>query len=119
MAVADCIFCQIAARTIPTTVVYEDDELLAFPDIHPKAPVHLLIIPKNHLLASAADMTDRDVPLLGRMVLTAKKLADQQGIAELGYRLTFNVRHHGGQEVDHIHLHLLGGRPLGPMASEI
>lgn len=111
----NCIFCKIAAREIPSTTVFEDDEFYVFPDIHPTAPVHLLIIPKDHVLRSVAEMDESQTGLLGRMIYRAKLLAEQQGIAEDGYRLVFNVRHHGGQEVDHIHLHLLGGQPLGSL----
>mgnify|MGYP001601606120 CR=1 FL=1 len=110
-----CIFCRIVARAVPSTVAYEDDELYAFPDIRPKAPVHLLIIPKEHILRSVAEMSAAETGLLGRMLLRAKLLAEEQGIAADGYRLVFNVRRHGGQEVDHVHLHLLGGQPLGPL----
>lgn len=110
-----CIFCKIAARDIPSTAVFEDDELYVFPDIHPKAPVHLLIIPKAHVLRSVAEMAEADTGLLGRMMLRAKILAEEKGIANDGYRLVFNVRHHAGQEVDHLHLHLLGGQALGPL----
>lgn len=110
-----CLFCKIVARTIPSTTVYEDDEFYVFPDIHPKAPVHLLIIPKTHRLRSVADMSSTDNDWLGRMIHRAKLLAEEQGIAKDGYRLVFNVRQHGGQEVDHVHLHLLGGQPLGPL----
>lgn len=98
------------------TKIYEDDELLAFPDIHPKAPTHILIIPKDHVVTSIAAMSEANQRLLGQMLWRAKLLAEGQGIAEAGYRLVFNVRRHGGQEVDHLHLHLLGGRRLGPMA---
>lgn len=111
-----CIFCRIAAGELPTKRVYEDKEFLAFPDIKPKAPVHLLIIPKAHVMRSVAEMEPGQSAMLGRMLWVAKQLAEQQGIAADGYRLVFNVRHHGGQEVDHVHLHLLGGRPLGPLA---
>lgn len=111
----DCIFCKIVDGTIPSTPVFDNDEFLVFPDIHPKAPVHLLIIPKAHVMRSIAEMTDDQEALVGRMMGLAKRLAEEQGIAENGYRLVFNVRHHGGQEVDHIHLHLLGGQPLGPL----
>lgn len=110
-----CIFCKIAAGEIPSTPVFENDELLVFPDIRPKAPVHLLIIPKDHVMRSIAEMTDDQEALIGRMVGLAKRLAEERGIAADGYRLVFNVRHHGGQEVDHVHLHLLGGQPLGPL----
>ena len=111
----DCLFCKIAAREIPSTAVFADDELYVFPDIHPKAPVHLLIIPKDHVMKSVADMQAEQSALLGRMLWRAKLLAEEQGIAADGYRLVFNVRHHGGQEVDHIHLQLLGRQPLGPL----
>ena len=97
--------------------MFENDELYVFPDIHPKAPIHLLIIPKEHVLRSAADMTEQDTGLLGRMIYRAKVLAEEQGIDVDGYRLVLNVRHHGGQEVDHIHLHLIGGKLLGPLAA--
>lgn len=110
-----CIFCRIVAREIPSTAVFEDDELYVFPDIHPQAPVHLLIIPQEHILRSVADMAESQTGLLGRMVYRAKLLAQEQGIDQDGYRLVFNVRHHGGQEVDHLHLHLLGGQVLGPL----
>ncbi len=110
-----CLFCKIVAREIPSTAIFEDGEFYVFPDIHPKAPVHLLIIPKDHVMASVADMQDGQEEILGAMLHRAKLLAEQQGIADQGYRLVFNVRHYGGQIVDHIHLHLLGGQPLGPL----
>ncbi len=112
----DCIFCRIVDRQIPAATVFEDDEFLAFKDHQPKAPVHLLIIPKDHVLRSIAEMNEEQEGLLGRMIWRAKVLADEQGIAADGYRLVFNVRRHGGQEVDHVHLHLLGGQPLGALA---
>ncbi len=112
---ATCIFCKIVSGEIPSTKVFADDELYVFPDIRPKAPVHLLIIPKDHVLRSVAEMTEAETGLLGRMMHRAKLLAEEKGIDQDGYRLVFNVRHHGGQEVDHIHLHLLGGQVLGPL----
>ncbi len=111
----NCLFCKIVAREIPSTTVFENEEFYVFPDIHPKAPVHLLIIPKEHILRSVAEMSQTEVGLLGRMLLQAKELAEKQGIDQDGYRLVFNIRHHGGQEVDHIHLHVLGGQALGPL----
>ncbi len=111
----DCVFCQIAAGEIPTESVYDDGEIMAFPDIHPQAPIHLLIIPKDHVLRSMAEMTEDLEPLIGRMFRVARQLGEEQGIADNGYRLVFNVRSHGGQEVDHLHLHLLGGQDLGPL----
>ena len=112
-----CLFCKIGAHELPSTSVFENDELYAFPDIHPKAPVHILIIPKEHILRSAAEMNEEHEVLLGRMIYRAKQLAEEQGIDTDGYRLVFNVRHNGGQEVDHIHLHLIGGKLLGPLAA--
>ena len=88
---------------------------MAFDNIHPKAPVHLLIIPKEHVMRSVAEMDESQAGVLGRMLYRAKIVAEEQGIADDGYRLVFNVRKHGGQEVDHVHLHLLGGQPLGPL----
>lgn len=111
-----CIFCQVANGQLPSTRLYEDEDLLAILNIKPEAPVHLLIIPKAHLMRSVAEMTEDQSPLLGRMVWIAKQLAEQQGIDQDGYRLVFNIRHHAGQETDHLHLHLLGGRQLGPVA---
>lgn len=111
-----CLFCRLAAGELPATRIFEDAGFLAFPDIAPKAPVHILIIPKAHVMASVADMSEDQQPLLGRMLWIAKKLAVERGIDRDGYRLIFNVRRHAGQEVDHVHLHLLGGQPLGAMA---
>lgn len=111
----ECLFCKIASHDIPSEVAFEDDQLMAFADIQPKAPVHLLIIPKDHVMASVADLQPGQEALLGAMLNRAKLLAEERGIATDGYRLVFNVRHHGGQEVDHVHLHLLGGQPLGPL----
>jgi len=111
----DCIFCKIADGTIPKEFLFDDGEVMAFPDIHPAAPVHLLIVPRDHVMRSVAEMEDGQEALLGRMLKVAKRLAEEQGIDTDGYRLVFNVRHHAGQEVDHVHLHLLGGQPLGPL----
>ena len=115
---SSCLFCKIAQGAIPSQVVWQDDELMAFYDIHPKAPVHVLMIPKQHAMASIADMTEDQSALVGRMAWRAKHIAEGLNIAELGYRLIWNVRSHGGQEVDHVHLHILGGKPLGPLLSE-
>lgn len=109
---ADCIFCRIAAGRIPSTVLHEDDEVFAFRDIDPKAPVHVLVIPKRHIV-SVNDVDAGDAALVGRMVLVAKTLAASEGIAKAGFRLTMNTGREGGQSVDHLHLHLLGGRQLG------
>jgi histidine triad (HIT) family protein len=87
---------------------------MAFPDIKAKAPVHLLIIPKKHI-ASVSDLEKEDIALVGKMIFRAKLLAEERGIAKNGYRLVFNCRQHAGQVIDHLHLHLLGGKPLGEM----
>jgi histidine triad (HIT) family protein len=106
----DCIFCKIAAGTIPSKKVYEDDEVYAFSDINPQAPVHTLIIPKVHI-ASLAEAAAGHKELLGHMHLTAAGLARAQGL-EKGYRVVINTGPDGGQTVDHLHLHLLGGRAM-------
>lgn len=106
-----CLFCKIVQGEIPATMVFEDQELAAFRDIRPQAPTHLLIIPKRHI-ATINDTTEQDELLLGKMILRAQKLAKAEGYAEQGYRLVYNVNSGGGQEVYHIHLHLLGGRQM-------
>ncbi|MCC5792450.1 MAG: histidine triad nucleotide-binding protein [Legionellaceae bacterium] len=106
-----CLFCKIVKKEIPASLLFEDSELLAFHDIKPQAPTHVLIIPKKHI-ASINDADSSDELILGRMILTAKKIAHDLKLAENGYRLVFNVNHGGGQEVYHIHLHLLGGRQM-------
>jgi histidine triad (HIT) family protein len=103
----DCIFCKIAKGTIPSTKVYEDEDVLAFKDINPAAPVHLLIIPKNHF-DSLAVMGKAQEPLLGKMLALAPRLAEEAG-ATNGFRVVINTGHDGGQEVQHIHVHVLGG----------
>ena len=104
----NCIFCKIAAKEIPSTSVYEDDHLLAFRDLNPQAPEHILIIPKKHI-ARIENLTTNDTELMGRLLVAAKKIADDLGLKN-GYRLVFNNGADGGQEVEHIHLHLMGGR---------
>jgi histidine triad (HIT) family protein len=111
------IFSKIINREIPAKIVYEDELVLAFHDINPQAPVHVLIIPKREI-ATVNDVTQDDEIALGRIFLAAKKIAQEMGIAQDGYRLMVNVNQHGGQEVFHIHMHLLGGRPLGPMLAQ-
>ena len=103
---ADCIFCEIAAGRSPASVEYEDDKVVAFADINPVAPVHILIVPKKHI-PSIADLTSEDEPIVGHMVAVAKKLAENRQLE--GYKLIFNVGEKGGQIVFHLHLHLLGG----------
>jgi histidine triad (HIT) family protein len=107
----DCIFCKIVAGEVPSDTVYEDDELMAFRDINPQAPVHILIIPKLHI-ASIAELTVEHHKLIGDMTLLAGKLAEKENIANSGYRLAINNGRDGGQAVAHLHLHLLGGRQL-------
>jgi len=107
----DCIFCQIVEGKVPSNIVYQDDEVIAFRDINPQAPVHLLIISKKHI-ASLAHLTDKEMPLIGRMVKIANQLAKVEGVSESGYRLAVNCGKQGGQLVPHLHLHLLGGREL-------
>ena len=105
----DCLFCKMVAGVIKPDVVFEDDAILAFRDINPKAPVHILVIPKKHI-ATLNDLDDTE--LAGRLLQTAVKLAEQEGFAEDGYRTVFNCNQKGGQEVYHLHLHLLGGRQM-------
>ena len=107
----DCIFCQIVAGKIPSEIVYQDDEVIAFRDINPQAPIHLLIIPKRHI-PSLTHLTEEDLPLMGHMVNTANQLAKREGIAETGYRLAISCGKEGGQLVPHLHMHLIGGRRL-------
>jgi histidine triad (HIT) family protein len=110
------IFARIIAGEAPADIVYQDERVTAFKDINPQAPVHILIVP-NKEIASANDVTGDDEAMLGHMIVIARKLAEEQGIAKGGYRLIVNCGEHGGQEIDHLHMHLLGGRPLGPMLS--
>ena len=108
---SDCLFCKIVEGSIPSTTLYEDDEVLAFRDVDPKAPTHVLVIPRRHI-ASLNDAGDGDAEMLGKIVLVARKLAADEGIAEGGYRLVNNCGDDGGQAVHHIHFHLLGGRRM-------
>lgn len=107
----DCLFCKIAAKQIPAHVVYEDEKVLAFRDINPQAPVHILVIPKKHI-ATLNDVGHEHGALLGHMVTMAGELARTEAIAGAGYRVVMNCNEDGGQTVFHIHLHLLGGRGL-------
>lgn len=107
----DCIFCKIIRKEIPSQVVYEDDRVLAFKDINPLAPVHVLIIPKEHL-ANVLDINEYNADLIGHIHLVAKKLATEAGIAEKGFRLVTNCNGEGGQLVFHLHYHLVGGEEL-------
>ena len=109
---SETLFSKIIKREIKADIVFEDDEVLAFRDINPQAPTHILIIPKKPI-ATVNDLSEEDGTLIGRMVLTAKKLAADEGCANDGYRLVINCNEDGGQTVFHIHLHLLGGRSFG------
>lgn len=105
----NCLFCKIAAGDIPSNKVHEDDDVIAFRDIAPRAPTHILVIPRDHI-ASAADLTEADAPLLGKLFGVTAEIARREGIADAGYRIVSNVGRWGGQTVDHLHFHLLGGR---------
>lgn len=107
----NCLFCNIVKGEIPATVVFEDTDILAFRDINPQAPTHILLVPKKHI-ATVNDAGMQDKGLLGAMILGAKKVAAAEGLSEDGYRLVFNINSGGGQEVYHIHLHLMGGRQM-------
>lgn len=109
---ADCIFCRIAKKEIPSQVIYEDELVLAFRDLNPQAPVHVLIIPKQHL-GSVSEIDDAHPLLAGRLLKVARDLAVQEKVAEEGFRLVVNTGADGGQTVPHLHVHLLGGRALG------
>ena len=107
----DCIFCKIVAGEIPSELLYQDEEVIAFHDINPIAPTHLLVVSKKHI-PSLLDLTDAEVPLIGHMTKVANQLAREHGIADSGYRLVINCGKEGGQLVPHLHMHLLGGRKL-------
>jgi len=106
-----CLFCRIVDGELPSTRVHEDDLVVAIRDIHPEAPTHILLLPRAHI-ASAAELSESDGPLLGRLFAVGADLARSEGIADAGFRLVTNVGADGGQTVDHLHMHLLGGRPL-------
>lgn len=108
------IFSKIVSGEVPSEIVYQDELVTAFWDIHPAAPVHILIVP-NKEIPTVNDLTKDDEKVAGRMILVAAKVAQQEGIADDGYRLIVNCNRHGGQEIYHLHLHLIGGRHLGPM----
>ena len=107
----DCIFCQIVAGKIPSEIIYQDEEVIAFRDINPQAPTHLIIIPKRHI-PSLAHLSEAESSLIGDMINVANQLARREDISESGYRLVINCGEEGGQLVPHLHLHLLGGRKL-------
>lgn len=107
----NCLFCNIATKEIPATITYEDEKVMAFKDINPKAPTHILIIPRKHI-ATINDLTPEDYPLVGELYRVAQKITHDLNIQEVGYRTVMNCNKGGGQEIFHIHLHLLGGRDL-------
>lgn len=108
----DCIFCKISAGEIPSTKIYEDDELLAFHDVNPAAPVHFLVIPKKHI-RNLMELEAEDIAMAGRLLNKAQEIAKEQGCEENGARFVINAKRDGGQTVDHLHLHVLAGRALG------
>jgi histidine triad (HIT) family protein len=110
----ETIFTKIVRRQIPADIVYQDELVTAFRDIHPQAPIHIILVP-NKPIPTAADVASQDEPILGRLLTAAASVARKEGIAESGFRLIVNCKEHGGQEVPHLHVHLLGGRALGPM----
>lgn len=109
MLPAPCLFCRIVARESPAEIEYEDDLVLAFKDIYPKAPIHLLIVPRRHI-ASVATLTADDLPLVGHCFLVARRIGEEKGFAERGYRVNVNCGPEGGQVVYHLHVHFLAGR---------
>lgn len=108
---SDCLFCKIISGEIPSSKVYEDEYVYAFNDISPEAPVHVLIVPKEHI-ASCNDINEKNADIIGKVFLAAKEIAAEKGIAENGYRVVNNCGDDGGQSVKHLHFHLLGGRSL-------
>jgi histidine triad (HIT) family protein len=107
----DCLFCGIVSHDIPAQIVFENNALIAFRDVSPQAPTHILIIPKKHIQTINHAMPE-DEALLGQLILAAKQIAHQEGLKDSGFRMVFNTNDHGGQTVYHIHLHLLGGRQM-------
>ncbi|MGH8284311.1 MAG: histidine triad nucleotide-binding protein [Steroidobacteraceae bacterium] len=110
------LFERIISGEVPANIVYRDDRVIAFRDIRPRAPVHILVVP-HKVIPTANDIADADEALVGHLFTVARDLAKREGIAEDGYRLIVNCNAHGGQEVYHLHLHLVGGKPLGPMVA--
>ncbi|MCS7220477.1 MAG: histidine triad nucleotide-binding protein [Anaerolineae bacterium] len=111
MSDARCVFCRIVRREAPADIVYQDEEVVAFRDINPQAPVHVLIVPRRHIPAITA-LGAEDGTLAGRLMLVARELAEREGIARSGYRLVINNGPQAGQSIDHLHVHLLGGRHM-------
>lgn len=109
---SDCIFCKIINKELPSTVVYEDEQILAFKDINPVTPVHILVIPKKHI-SNLNEVEPEDEAVIGKIYTVIKQIARKEGIAEKGYRIIVNCGEDGGQEVGHLHFHILGGKKLG------
>ncbi len=109
---SDCIFCKIINKELPSTVVYEDEQILAFKDINPVTPVHILVIPKKHI-SNLNEVEPEDEATIGKIYTVIKQIARKEGIAEKGYRIIVNCGEDGGQEVGHLHFHILGGKKLG------
>jgi len=107
----ECLFCRIIANEIPSEVIYQDEDFLAFRDIEPQAPTHLIIVPKTHI-PSLAELTEQQRGLIGRLIILAQKLAEKEAIAQRGFRLAINSGPEGGQVIPHLHFHLIGGRKL-------
>lgn len=107
----DCAFCNIISRKMQAEIIFENDQVIVVKDILPKAPVHLLVLPKKHI-ESVTNLTAADSAMLGQLILVAKEVAEKQGIAQNGYKLIFNVGKHGGQVIKHLHVHMLGGKQL-------
>jgi len=108
---ADCLFCKMVSGEITPDVVFEDDDVMAFRDVNPQAPMHVLVIPKTHI-ATVNDLTPENAALVGKLYLAAQQIAVDEGVAEPGYRMVMNCNPEAGQSVYHIHLHVLGGRPM-------
>ena len=111
MSANDCLFCKIVAGDIPAEIIYRDDQVLAFRDINPQAPIHVLVIPQKHV-DSLASVTDEQRDIMGKIMIVAREIAAAEGLSESGYRAVINVGLDGGQTISHLHLHLLGGRTL-------
>jgi len=109
MGSPDCIFCRIVKKEIPAKIVFENNKILAFEDVKPQAPEHILLIPKHHI-EKTSDLTEANIHMIGELILAAKKIARERGVEDSGYRIVLNCNKDAGQEVFHLHLHLLGGR---------
>ena len=111
MSANDCLFCKIVSGDIPAEIIYRDDQVLAFRDINPRAPIHVLVIPQKHV-DSLASVTDEQRDIMGKIMIVSREIAAAEGLSESGYRAVINVGLDGGQTISHLHLHLLGGRTL-------